>query len=87
MSKNFKLACLEKVLKSGHRRSRYRRWEITLTGKSITIRTTNLERMYRGITPSPTSSTKISRKVFSNLDNATKVFKKLIRRKKFAGYS
>ena len=78
---------LQKILKTGQRRSRYQRWEIVLTGKTVTIRTTDLERLYRGITPHPISSTKISKKAYRNLDDATKGYKELVRRKKSAGYS
>jgi len=78
---------LQKVLKTGQRRCKYRRWEIIQKGKNITVQTTDLERLYRGITPHPISPTKISKKAYSNLNDATKGYKELVRRKKSAGYS
>ena len=87
MSKYGQSICLQKLLKESQRRCLYRRWEIILTGKNITLRTIDLERMYRGITPHPISTTKISKRAYRDLDDATKGFKELIRRKKSAGYS
>jgi gas vesicle protein len=78
---------LRKTLKSSVRRYKYRRWEIIRKGKNIMVRTTDFERLYRGITPHPISSTKISKKAYRNLDDATKGYKELVRRKKSAGYS
>ena len=78
---------LRKTLKSSVRRYKYRRWEIIRKGKNITVRTIDLERLYRGITPHPISSSKISKIAYSNLDDTTKGYKELITRKKSAGYS
>ncbi len=44
---------LQKTLKEGLRRCVYRRWEAEVRGKVLIIKTTDLERMYRGNTPYP----------------------------------
>jgi len=46
---------LQKTLKQSLRRCVYRRWEAEVKGKVLISKTTDLERMYRGNTTSPTS--------------------------------
>lgn len=47
--------CLQKTLKEGLRRCVYRRWEAEVKGNVLTMKTTDLERLYRGNTPYPTT--------------------------------
>lgn len=46
---------LQKTLKEGLRRCVYRRWEAAVKGKVLITKTTDLERLYRGNTPYPTT--------------------------------
>ena len=46
--------CLQKTLKEGLRRCAYRRWQAEVKGNVLIMKTTDLERLYRGNTPYPT---------------------------------
>ena len=47
--------CLVLTLKQSLRRCVYRRWEAEVKGKVLITKTTDLERLYRGNTPYPTT--------------------------------
>ena len=47
--------CLQKTIKEGLRRCVYRRWQAEVKGNVLITKTTDLERLYRGNTPYPTT--------------------------------
>jgi hypothetical protein len=78
---------LQKTLKEGLRRCVYRRWEATIKGKVLITKTTDLERLYRGNTPYPT--TKPRRRILRYQTKAASVaaLDSAIRRRHRQGYS
>ena len=55
MARALTKALPQKILKEGLRRCVYRRWEAAVKGKVLITKTTDLERLYRGNTPYPTT--------------------------------
>ena len=69
MDKRSNTITLQKTLKEGLRRCVYRRWEAAVKGKVLITKTTDLERLYRGNTPYPT--TKPRRRILRYQTKAT----------------
>jgi hypothetical protein len=57
---------LQKTLKEGLRRCVYRRWEAKVEGAVLIMKTTDLERMYRGNTPYPIGKPKVTRRTYGS---------------------
>lgn len=78
---------LQKTLKDGLRRCVYRRWEAEVKGNVLITKTTDLERLYRGNTPYPT--TKPRRRILRYQTKAASVaaLDSAIRRRHRQGYS
>jgi hypothetical protein len=78
---------LQKTIKDGLRRCVYRRWEAEVKGNVLITKTTDLERLYRGNTPYPT--TKPRRRILRYQTKAASVaaLDSAIRRRRRQGYS
>ncbi len=78
---------LQKTLKEGLRRCVYRRWEATVKSAVLITRTTELERMYRGNTPYPTSKPSFRSYSYPTRAKALVALASAIRRRRSQGYS
>lgn len=78
---------LQKTLKEGLRRCVYRRWEATIKGKVLITKTTDLERLYRGNTPYPTTKPRIRTFRYQTKAASLAVLGSAIRRRHSQGYS
>ncbi len=77
---------LQKTLKEGLRRCVYRRREASVKGAVLIMKTTDLERMYRGNTPYPIGKPKVTRRTYGSPSLAKLAFQRANERRKLAGY-
>jgi hypothetical protein len=77
---------LQETLKEGLRRCVYRRWEASVKGAVLITQTTDLERMYRGNTPYPIGTPKVTRRTYGSSALAKSALRRLIIRRKAEGY-
>lgn len=77
---------LRKSLKEGLRRCVYRRWEAEVQGSVLIMKTTDLERMYRGNTPYPMSRPKVSRRNYASATSAKNALRRACARRQANGY-
>ncbi len=77
---------LQKTLKEGLRRCVYRRWEASVKGAMLIMKSTDLERMYRGNTPYPIGKPKANRRTYGSPSLAKLALKCAHERRKSAGY-
>ena len=78
---------LQKTLKEGLRRCVYRRWEATIKGNVLITKTTDLERLYRGNTPYPTTKPRIRTFRYQTKAASLAALGSAIRRRHRQGYS
>jgi len=77
---------LQKTLKESLRRCVYRRWEASVKGAVLIMKTTDLERMYRGNTPYPIGKPKVTRRTLASPSVARLNLVTAIARRKRAGF-
>jgi len=78
---------LQKTLKEGLRRCVYRRREAAIKGATVITRVTELERMYRGNTPYPIGSSRVSRRQYAGPSLARAALHSAVSRRHDLGYS
>ena len=77
---------LQKTLKEGLRRCVYRRWEAEVKGRVLITKTTDLERMYRGNTPYPIGTAKVTRRTYGSHGHANEACRRLAQTRMRLGY-
>lgn len=78
---------LQKTLKDGLRRCVYRRWEAEVKGNVLITKTTDLERLYRGNTPYPTTKPRRRNLRYQTKAASVAALVSAIRRRHRQGYS
>jgi len=78
---------LQKTLKEDLRRCVYRRWEAAVKGKVLITKTTELERLYRGNTPYPTTKPRMRILRYQTKAASLAALGSAIRRRLRQGYS
>jgi len=77
---------LQKTLKEGLRRCVYRRWEAVVKGNVLIMKTTDLERMYRGNTPYPIGKVRRTCLTYAGCALAKKALQAIVARRHKQGY-
>ena len=74
------------TLKQSVRRCLYRRWEGQVVGRVLRTKTVDLERMYRGNTPSPIGKVRQVSRAYPTVPEAKRALELMLVRRKALGY-